>query len=285
MNQQQRARVHVLECVQARQVTTIQAATVLGVSERHLWRLLAAYRKGGQAAIVHGNQGRRPRNATPRELAEHVAALTRSRYPDANHTHLTELLQEREGIDLGRQTLRRILSAAGLRSPRRRRSPLHRVRRERMPQEGMLIQIDGSHHRWLGESGPQLALLLAIDDATGKVLAARMRPSEDARGYFMLLSDLVASYGIPLALYCDRHSVFIPDGRKCSCREPAKTQFSRALSELGIRQIFARSPQAKGRVERAAGTFQDRLVIELRLDGVRDLAMANALLPGVPGPL
>ena len=207
MNQQQCARVHVLDCILAHQVTPTQAATVLGSSERHVWRSLAAYRKDGKAAIFHGNQGRRPRNATPEDLAKQVVAQVRSRYPDANHSDLCDLLAQREGIHLSHQTL----SAAGIRSPRRRRSPLHRERRERMSQEGMLVQIDGSHHRWLGANGLLLALLLAVDDATGKVLSARMRPSEDGRGYVRLLTDLVAAYGIRLARYCDRHSVFILD--------------------------------------------------------------------------
>lgn len=274
-----RARRQILECYLHRQIDSRQAISLLGVSRRQFWRLLAAYRRSGVKSLTHGNRGRRPRNATPEATAARIIKLARDRYPDANHTHLVQLLQEREGIRISRQTLSRILNAAGVQSPRRRRPPRHRVRRERMPREGMLVQIDGSQHRWLGEDHPQLALHLAVDDATGKVLAARFRPDEDSCGYFELLSDLIGNHGIPLALYSDRHSVFVPSLRagRPSQAEGA-TQFARAMSELGIRQIFASSAQAKGRVERAAGTFQDRLVTELRLDGVNTLAGANYLL-------
>ncbi len=274
-----RARRQILECYLHRQIDSRQAITLLGLSRRQFWRLLAAYRESGAKSLPHGNRGRRPGNATSEDIAARVVELARDRYPDANHTHLVQLLEEREDIQISRQTLRRILVAAGLKSPRRRRPPRHRVRRERMPREGMLIQIDGSQHRWLGDEHPQLTLHLAVDDATGRVLAALFRPDEDTCGYFELLGGLIRNHGIPLALYSDRHSVFVPAVRsgRPSQAEGA-TQFARAMSELGIRQIFAGSPQAKGRVERAAGTFQDRLVTELRLDGVSTLNGANYLL-------
>ncbi len=198
------------DCYLHRQIDSRQAVTLLGVSRRQFWRLLAAYRESGAKSLPHGNRGRRPGNATPETTAAMVVDLARDRYPDANHTHLVQLLEEREGLRITRQTLRRILVAAGLTSPRRRRPPRHRVRRERMPREGMLVQIDGSFHRWLVQEHPQLALHLAVDDATGKVLAARFRPDEDACGYFELLGDLIGNHGIPLALYSDRHSVFVP---------------------------------------------------------------------------
>ena len=134
-----------------------------------------------------------------------------------------------------------------------------------MPREGMLIQLDGSHHRWLGEDGPQFALLFAVDDATGAVVNALFCDQEDSRSYFLLLQGLIRSRGIPLALYTDRHPVF----KHRSEHQPAgtATQFGRAMEELGVQLIFALSPQAKGRVERTAGTFQDRLIMELRLSG------------------
>ena len=205
--------------------------------------------------------------------------LAGNTYSGANHTHLTELLREREGIDLGRQTVRRILTRAGLPSPRRRRPPKHRVRRERMPQAGMLIQVDGSHHPWLEQRGPRFALLLAVDDATGVVANAVFRQSEDTRGYFLLMEGLIRRWGIPLALYTDRHGVFKFSGSPRHVPRPVEsTHFSRSIRELGVQQIFARSPQAKGRVERAAGTFQDRLVTELRLAGATTIAQANQVL-------
>ena len=195
-----------------------------------------------------------------RVLRSEVLRLARSRYSGTNHTHLSELLREREGIEVGRTTLRRILTSAALKSPRHRRPPRHRVRRQRMPREGMLIQVDGSHHRWLGDHGPPFALLLAVDDATGIVVNALFCEQENTRDYFLLMRGLIQRHGIPIALYTDRHSVFknVPG----SGRAGAPTQFSRAMDS--IQMVFALSPQAKGRVERT-GTFQDRLVTELRL--------------------
>ena len=277
MTQKEQARLQVLNSVLAEHMTTEQAAEILGVSTRHTRRILAAYKEDGAAALAHGNRGRRPHNATSEMEEADVLYLSRTRYEGAKHTHLSELLREREGIDIGRTTLRRILLSAGLSSPRSRRPPRHRVRRQRMPGEGMLIQIDGSYHRWLGEQCPQFTLLLAVDDATGSVVHALFCQKEDTRGYFLLLDGLIQRRGIPLALYTDRHAVFKHTPGAGGVGAP--TQFSRAMDELGIHLIFALSPQAKGRVERTAGTFQDRLVTELRLAGVSTIDGANRVLP------
>ena len=276
LTQREQARLQVLNSLLAEQMTVEQAATLMGVSARHSRRIVAAYREEGAAALAHGHRGRRAPNATPEPLRSEVLRLARSRYSEANHTHLSELLGEREGIEIGRTTLRRILTGAGLRSPRHRRPPQHRVRRQRMPREGMLIQVDGSHHRWLGDHGPPFALLLAVDDATGIVVNALFCEQENTRDYFLLMRGLIQRYGIPIALYTDRHSVFknVPG----SGRAGAPTQFSRAMDELGIQMVFAMSPQAKGRVERTAGTFQDRLVTELRLAGATTIEEANVVL-------
>ena len=277
MNQQEQARIQVLNSVLEYQLPIAQAAEIMGVSERHTECLLAAYRKDGPAALAHGNRGRRPHNAVPEAAAAAVAKLASNGYAGANHTHLTELLREREGIDLSRPTVRRILTKAGLGSPRSRRSQQHRFRRKRMPQEGMLIQVDGSPHSWLEERGPKFVLLLAVDDATGVVAQAIFHPSEDTRGYLVLLEGLVRQWGIPLALYSDRHAAFKYNARQGPVLYES-TQFARVMRELGIQQIFALSPQAKGRVERMASTFQDRLVTELRLTGASTMEQANAVL-------
>lgn len=152
-----------------------QAAAVLGVSERHTWRLLAAYRKAGPAALVHGNRGRQPLRTIDEAIKERMRGLAQGRYAGVNHSHLTELLRTREGIGVSRSTVRRVLLQAGLRSPRQRRAPRHRSRRERYPQEGMLLQVDGSRHDWLQGRGPWLTLIAAVDDATGTVPAALFR--------------------------------------------------------------------------------------------------------------
>ena len=230
----------------------------------------------GAALVAYGHRGRRAPNATPEAVAYDVVHLARTRYSGANHTHLSELLSEREGIDIGRTTLRRILVNAGLKSPRRRRPPKHRIRRQRMPRQGMLIQMDGSFHPWLGDQVPPFTLLIAVDDATGTVAHALFCEKEESYTYFLLIQDLVQSVGIPIALYVDRHGVF--RHTPGSGLPGTATQFSRAMDEVGIQMIFALSPQAKGRVERAAGTFQERLVTELRLAGASSIREANGVL-------
>ena len=277
MKQREQARIQVLNTVLEHHLSTGQAAEIMGVSERHTKRLLAAYRRDGPAALAHGNRGRRPHNAIPEATATAVVKLATHHYAGANHSHFTELLQEREGIDLSRPTVRRILVKAGLGSPRSRRSQQHRFRRKRMPQEGMLIQVDGSPHPWLEEHGPRFVILLAVDDATGIVVQAIFHPSEDTRGYLVLLEGLVRQWGITLALYSDRHAAFKYNARQGPVLYES-TQFARVMRELGIQQIFALSPQAKGRVERMASTFQDRLVTELRLAGSATMDQANQVL-------
>jgi transposase len=281
----EQTRLCILNSVLAKQCTVAEAAQLMMISERHLWRLLAAYRARGAAALAHGNRNRSPSNMISSLVQEQIISFAHERYQGINHTHLTELLGEREGIKVSRSTVRRILTDAGITSPRHRKSPRHRYRRERMPQEGMLVQIDGSHHHWLEDRGPCLTLLLAIDDATGLVPYALFQEQEDTEGYFRLMKGIIENKGIPLALYSDRHLVFRP------AREPddqhdigihtykgKPTDFGRAMRELGINQIFARSPEAKGRIERANGTFQDRLVAELRLAGATTMSEANLVL-------
>ena len=276
MTPKEQARLQVLNSLLAEHITLDQAAELMGISPRHTMRVLKAYRENGATALAHGLRGHKPVNTIPEATRSRVVHLAGTTYQGANHTHLTEQLSEREGIDIGRSTLRRILVDARMASSRGRRPPRHRVRRERMAREGMLIQLDGSHHRWLGADGPQFALLFAVDDATDAVVNARFCDQEDSLSYFLLLQGLIQRRGIPLALYTDRHPVF----KHRSEHQPAgtATQFGRAKEELGVQLIFALSPQAKGRVERTAGTFQDRLVTELRLAGAATLGEAKAVL-------
>jgi transposase len=149
LSAKEQSRLQVLNAVIAGRWCMAEAAQVMGVSERRGWRLIAAYRKDGAAALAHKNRGRKPPNATPMETQQKVVSLAQEKYKGINHTHLTELLAEREGVELSRPTVRRILVKTGLPSPRRRRPPRHRTRRQRMPQEGMMLQLDGSYHKWL----------------------------------------------------------------------------------------------------------------------------------------
>ena len=288
MTVKEQRRAQMLTQVLAGAVQMGEAAAVLRLSVRQVRRLKGSYAARGPAALVHGNRGR----ASPRRVAgtvrERVVQLYRERYQGCNYQHFTELLAEREELALSPASVGRILKAAGLRSPQRHRAPKHRARRERMSAEGMLLQGDGSPYRWLGPDGPRWTLISFVDDATGEPVAAVFREQEDAAGYFLALRQVVATRGVPAAIYHDRHSIFHPPGTTRPSLEDqlagdgnlSPTQFGRLLAELGVVSIPAYSPQAKGRVERPWRTHQDRLVIELRLAGVRAMEEANAFLPG-----
>ena len=246
LNQREQARLQVLNSVLEYQLPRSQMAEIMGINERQLRRILAAYRKEGAAALVHGNRGRQPRNTIPEEITDAVIVMAREKYAGFNHSHLSEVLAEREGIHLSRQTVSRFLNRHGLPSARRHRPPKHRIRRGRMPQEGMLLQIDGSHHAWPEERGSRSILLLVVDDATGTVAGAIFQHGEDTRGYFLLMEGVIRRYGLPLALYGDRHGVFKFAGKPRHILPPVEaTHFSRAMQALGIEQVFARSIQAK----------------------------------------
>lgn len=284
LTKKEQSRIQVLNGVIAGEVTVEQAAGLMGVSERHAWRLLAAYREEGAAAIAHGNRGRKPTTTTDTSTQRRVRELAEGPYMDLNHSHLTEMLSEKEGMSLSRSTVRRILLSGGLRSPRPRRAPRRFRRRERYPKEGMFLQVDGSRHDWLQGRGPYLTLVGAVDDATGKVPAALFRQQEDAQGYLLMLREVIERHGVPLALYSDRHGIFQRSPKEPESlqeqlrgrRDP--TQFARALEELDIGLVLAHTPQAKGRIERVWGTFQDRLTSELRLAGASTIEQANQVL-------
>jgi transposase len=284
LNEKEQQRLMVLNQVERGELSGEDASVLMGLGLRQVRRLLAAYRKEGGAALAHGNRGRRPVHALSEEIRKRVVALAQGRYEGFNHHHLTELLAEREGLVVSRSSVWRILTATGLRSSRHRRPAKHRCRRVRYPQEGMLLQIDGSQHDWLEGRGPYLTLVAAIDDATGTVAGAVFREQEDAQGYFLMLREVISSKGVPLALYSDRHGIFQRSIKEAESLEEQlsgerqPTQFGRSLKELGIQAIFALSPQAKGRIERLFGTLQDRLVAELRLAGAATMEMANRTL-------
>lgn len=265
MNGKEQRRAMVLTAVIEGRLTAGEAAELMRLSRRQERRLRHAFLRDGPAALVHGNRGRRPVHTLDPGLRSRIIALADGVYAGCNDQHLTELLAEREAIALSRSSVRRILRAAGRRSPQRRRPPRHRSRRERMPQVGMLLQVDGSRHQWLGPDGPWLTLVGAIDDATGDVPYALFREQEDAQGYLLLLREVVRRRGVPLALYSDRHMIFQSAAKAPMTLEeelagkPLPTQVRRVLDELDITWIGARSPQAKGRVERLWRTFQDRL--------------------------
>src|SRR5215468_7658468 len=275
-------RLGVIQRVFRGELTVVEAALVLGVSERQCYRIKARVTKVGAKGVVHGNRGRPCKRKIKEKTVKRIVELARGKYQDFNDHHLSEKLWSEEKIGLSREKLRQLLRAHGIASPRKRRGIKHRSRRERRAAEGMMLQVDGSPHDWLEGRGPRLCLIGAIDDATGKVVGAFFEEAESSWAYFKLFSEIFKQHGLPQTVYSDRHSVFWTD------REPTveeqlinkrpTTEVGRALDELGVTLILAGSPQAKGRIERLWGTFQDRLVSELRLAKAKTLEQAQAVL-------
>ena len=268
---------------EAGKVGAQRAAELLGLSKRQFRRLVAAYRQRGIAALAHGNRGRVPANRISEAVRQEILRLAKETYRDYNDCHFTEELAEQtEPILVSRSTVRRIRRAGGYGSPRKRRAPEYRSGRERYPQAGMMLQADGSRHDWLEERGPWLTLVGMIDDANNQVPGAVFREEEDAAGYFLVLEQVCQRKGIPQSIYADQHTIFQsptrPSVEQELYGELPRTQFGRLVDKLGIQLIAARSPQAKGRIERLWGTLQDRLVKELRKAGANDLESANRVL-------
>jgi transposase len=276
-------RIHMMHEIQAGRMTAKGAAEMLGLSERQVRRLIKRQREGGDAALAHGNRGRSSARRLDTGMRERIVDLAKGKYRDYNDCHFQEELAELpEPIQVSRSTLRTIRRAEGVPSPRKRRAPRHRARRERKPQAGMLLQADGSRHDWLEGRGPWLSLLAYLDDATGEVAWAGFREEEDAAGYFLGLRAICLSHGIPGAIYADRHTIFQTPAAASLEQELAgeqpRSQLGRLLAELGIELIAAHSPQAKGRIERLWETFQDRLVKALREAAASNAAEANRVL-------
>jgi len=278
-------RAEILNRLLSGKLSTMEAAQLLGLTTRQVRRLRRRFADEGLCSLLHGNSGRAPANRTDPATVERLRSLCgpAGTYHDFNVSHLSEVLARDEGIRLPRPTLRRLLSHEGIRPAPVPRQQVKRQRRERRSQEGALLQIDGSPHDWLEGRGPRLSLLAAIDDATGKLAYARFRPSEDQAGYLLMLRSLAHDYGLPEALYHDRHTILrspkepsIED--ELAGRRPM-SQVQAVLEGLGVRSIPALSPQAKGRVERLWRTLQDRLTKELRLAGISSIEGANEFLP------
>lgn len=285
MSQRDLHRYHTLRLLLERRITVAQAATTLGRSPRHIWRLTARLHREGRGGVIHGNRGRPSARRVPAATQPQMVTLARGRDAGLTTTHLTEKLHAEEGLTVSRPTVYRLLRAAGVARPRHRRPPRHRARRARKAHAGLLLLWDGSPHAWLEERGPACCLVGAMDDATGTFLdGARLAMAEDTVSYLRLLHTLVATDGIPVSLYMDRHNIFRRNDAHWTLEEERRgrqdpTQVGRALEALGIEPIYALSPQAKGRIERLWGTLQDRLVAELRLAGITTLEAVPALLP------
>ena len=276
-------RAGVMERVTSGVLTLRQASVLLGISYRQAKRVKSRYSQSGAAGLAHGNRGRPVAHAIPEGVPEQVISLHEQVYGNFNDTHFTEMLEEREDIHLSREAVRRILRGAGKAPKKKRRSPKHRSRRPRRSQRGIMMQWDGSPHHWFGPEEPSCCLMGAIDDADGTLLGALFVPNECAIGYLRLLDMVIDAHGVPLSAYQDCHTIHRRADDHWSIEEEIlgerfPTHVGRVLKELGIEPIFAHSAQAKGRIERAFGVSQDRLIAELGLHGITDIEEANPWL-------
>jgi transposase len=284
MSQKEFQRVKVIENAAGGRLSVREASRLLQLSERQVQRLKQRYRPDSIAWVQHGNRGRSMPWAVSVPQKQLILSLARGKYQGFNDSHLTEKLRAEENLAVSRETVRRLLRAAKLPSPQKRRPRQYRSRRLPRPRFGMMALTDASRHDWLEGRGPQLTLIGFQDDATSQILAAHFQlEPENTVGYLRALHTMITAHGIPLSLYRDRHSIFQRNDAHWSLAEQlagqqTPTQLGRALEELGIQQIPAYSPQAKGRIERAWRTCQDRLVSELRLARATTLQQANAVL-------
>jgi transposase len=284
MSQKEFQRVKVIENAAGGRLSVREASRLLQLSERQVQRLKRRYQPDSVGWVQHGNRGRSMPWAVSIPQKQLILSLARGKYQGFNDSHLAEKLRLEQNLSVSRETVRRILRGAKLASPQKRRPRQYRSRRPPRPRFGMMALTDASRHDWLQGRGPEFTLIGFQDDATGQILAAHFQlEAENTLGYLRSLRTLIATHGIPLSLYRDRHCIFQRNDSHWTLAEQlagkqAPTQLGRALDQLGIEQIPAYSPQAKGRIERAWRTCQDRLVSELRLAQATTLAQANAVL-------
>jgi hypothetical protein len=279
MTQEELNRKTVIEQANDKRITQKEGAGKLRVSERHFRRLLKSYRQAGDAGLVSGHRGKAGNRKLGEEQRKAIVKFMEDPIFDGfGPTLLKEKLEEYKGIVICKETMRQLMIEDGKHHPKIKKKGKVHLERERRYRRGELVQIDGSYHPWLEGRGPKGCLLLFVDDASSAVLAAEFVDHESFFAYAGLCKSYFRSSGLPVAFYSDRFSVFRANS-PTSIQKDAITQFNRALDELGIQLICANSPQAKGRVERANQTFQDRLVKELRLQQINTYQEANTYLP------
>ena len=268
-------RLESCEKLRGRTITQSEAAMQLALSERQVRRLYARFKAEGEGGVRSRRRGRPSNRRLPADLIDTALELVATRYADFGPTFANEKLREAHGLHLSTERLRQAMIAAQLWQPKRPRRRAVHPPRERRPQFGELVQVDGSPHAWFEDRAPKCTLLVFIDDATSALVGLRFVKSESTWNYLLLMREYMAHYGRPLAIYSDRHTIFrSPQALTTS----GHTQVGRALAELDVELLCASTPQAKGRVERANQTLQRRLVRELRLRDISTLADANAFL-------
>jgi len=274
MSQKELTRLEVIQRTEKKTLKQKEAAKMLGISERHVKRLLRAYRQSGAEGLISKRRGKPSNNRLNAEVKQQAIDLIYSQYHDFGPTLAHEKLTEKHGLKLSVETVRKLMITEGLWKPKKAKKLVVHQMRERRACQGELVQIDGSPHQWFEERDEVCNLLAFIDDATGKLMELYFTPGETTFSYFAATQRYLTRYGKPVAFYSDKNGIFkvnIPNALTGS----GMTQFGRAMKELDIEIICANTPQAKGRVERVIQVLQDRLVKEMRLRGISNIEAAN----------
>ena len=279
MSNKEITRLEVMQRLKRKELRQKEAAKMLDISVRQIKRLYRAYQQKGAAGLINGRRGRPSNNQLDTKMIQEAVGLLHKRYHDFGPTLAHEKLTEVHRLKVSVGSVRRLMIEEGLWKPRKvKKPPVHQMR-ERRSCRGELIQIDGSDHDWFEGRGPRCTLLVYVDDATGELGELWFAPTETFFSYCEATRHYMERHGKPVAFYSDRHGIFRVNQEQTTGLGSGLTQFGRAMQELDIQIICAYSPQAKGRVERANQTLQDRLVKELRLRGISDMENANDFLP------
>lgn len=268
MSQREADRLQVISQIRGKTLTVKKGAELMGLSPRQLYRILNKITEKGSKGIIHTLRGKKSNRGYSESIKNKVIKLYGEQYSDYGPTLFTEMLLEYHKIKINHETIRRWLRANAI-TTSIRKTRKHRSKRERRSCSGELLQFDGSYHDWFEGRGPECCLINCVDDATGRVYL-KFVLSENTQDVMLTMWEYINKHGIPRSIYTDRASVYKAEG--------VLTDFGRAMGELEIRMIFAKSPQAKGRVERGNRTHQDRLVKALRREGISNIAEANKYL-------
>jgi transposase len=279
MSKREISRLEVMQRLKDKRLSQKEAGQLLGVSVRQVKRLWRAYRKQGAKGLVSQRRGKPSNYRLDAAVSQQSLDLIKEKYRDFGPTLAHEKLREVHKISISRESVRKLMIAEGIWKSKRVKQPSTHQMRERRACIGELVQIDGSDHAWFEERGPRCTLLVYIDDATGQLMELQFVPEETFFAYCEVSRHYFERYGKPVAFYSDKHGIFRVNQEQSVGKGSCLTQFGRAMQELDIQIICANTPQAKGRVERANQTLQDRLVKELRLRGISDMQSANAFLP------
>jgi len=281
MSMKEAKRLHIVRQAIEKRITQTEAARVIGLSLRQVQRVVRRVKREGDHGICHCARGKEPNNRIPEKIKDKVLKLCRGIYYELGPTHASEKLLDTDQVKVSIETLRTWFIEEGLPYRKRKKRP-HRQWRERKSCRGEMVQLDGSHHDWFEGRGPVCVLMAYVDDATGEVFA-RFYEYEGTLPAMDSFKRYIRRYGVPQSVYLDRHSTY----KSTEHYQPIEDQlegrqlmshFERSLHELGVKVIHAYSPQAKGRVERLFGTFQDRVIKEMRLAGIKNREEGNTFL-------